>query len=260
MAWAYDPRARRYRDTDTGRFLTSEAARGFVDQSLRAGGIVTDQLASLVAQGQLSPEDWRLRMRAEIKGEYVRQYLLGRGGLEQMTAADWGSVGGALSEQYRWLDRRAESFFDQVEAEELSEEEIARRARMYINSAREAYERGQVRRYGIPVLALPAYPGDGSSECLTNCRCYWNIQEIFGEEGEVIAWEATWTLTPGESCPTCVDRGLQWAPYVVEVTRHRTYACRRPTAPDAGWMHGERCDCGQCREAHESGIVHEYAG
>jgi len=54
---------------------------GYVQQSISATGNVTDQLASLVSNGQLAPTDWNDLMRQEIKDEYIRQYLLGRGGV-----------------------------------------------------------------------------------------------------------------------------------------------------------------------------------
>jgi hypothetical protein len=119
-----------------------------------------------------------------------------------------------VSEQYRYLDRKIGNFFEQVEAGELSEDETARRARMYINSTREAYEVAQGRRLQgsqyneekwfttsgescadcenlerlgwIEVGTLPSVPGAGKTACLTNCECYIAYRmaetgEIFGE-------------------------------------------------------------------------------
>lgn len=199
MAWRYDPRARRYRDDVNGQFLSRDRAIQFVNQSLRATGNATDELARLVAGNKLSPADWREQMRTEIKGEVIRQALLGQGGLERMNPEAWGSVGGSITEQYRYLDRKSDNFFDQVAAGELSEDEIARRSRMYVNSAREAYERGVRRRLRdseydevkwnlssgescgdcidlslqdwMPIDSLSQYPGDGKTACKTNCGC-----------------------------------------------------------------------------------------
>lgn len=217
MAWAFDPRAHRYRDTESGQFLSQARARELVGQSILATGNATDELARLVASGMLSPADWQARMREEIKGEVIRQYVLGRGGLEQMTAEDWGSVGGMISDQYRHLDRKAGNFMDQVESGELTEGEIARRARMYINSAREGHERALMRRLAgseydeerwnntvgetcddcvdladlgwVPVGAIGQVPGDGRTQCKTNCRCHKSYRagasgRIFGDDWE----------------------------------------------------------------------------
>ena len=113
-----------------------------------------------------------------------------------MAAEDWGSIGGMLKEQYGWL----KGFYQEVLAGDLSEAAIAMRARMYINSAREAYERALGRvaaRAGMDeeswatgfvrtehcedCLGYEAEgwqeighfptPGDGSTICLTSCHC-----------------------------------------------------------------------------------------
>lgn len=212
MPWGYDGRARRYRDAETGQFLSRERARELVDLSIGATGNATDTLAALVADGMLAPADWRVRMRAEIKGEYLRQYILGRGGREQMTAEDFGSIGGTLSEQYRHLDRKEDNFFSQVVTGDLPEGTIAARSRMYINSAREAYERGVRRRLRgsgydevawvlgsteqhcadclalaargwMPIDELNQWPGDGSTICLTACDCRLDYRQ--SETGDV---------------------------------------------------------------------------
>lgn len=214
MAWAYDGRARRYRDTETGRFLGQARARELIADSIRAAGNAGEELARLVAGGRMAPADWRAQMREEIKGEVIRQYLLGRGGRAQMTARDWSSVGGIISDQYRHLDRKAGNFFDLVEAGDLEEGEIARRTKMYLNSAREAHERAILRRLTgseydeerwvttadescgdcidlsllgwVEIGTIPTRPGAGSTACLTNCACFvsYRVSEsgvVFGE-------------------------------------------------------------------------------
>jgi hypothetical protein len=226
MTWQWSQSANRYRDSETGQFLSQEQALEFVQQSLNATDSVTDVLASYVRGEPLliSVKDWRTAMRREIKDEYIRQYLLGRGGREQMTAVDWGSVGGMLREQYRYLDTFAEDLEAtgiakaMYEASEITEEQYqatvttelqtAARARMYINSAREAYERAQRRvadeagydevrwvldpavencddciafdGLGWTTIADNAYsgcyPGSGCTQCLTNCACHFEYR------------------------------------------------------------------------------------
>lgn len=92
MAYTFSASSDRYRDTATGRYVTRRQALEFVEQSLDAGKPVVDQFAQRVANGDISPKDWRNRMREEIKGEHIRQYLLGRGGLGSMTQEDWGRL------------------------------------------------------------------------------------------------------------------------------------------------------------------------
>lgn len=79
MAWAYDSRAHRYRDTETGRFLTQARSLELIEQSIRATQSPIDELARLVAEGRLAPADWRERMRMECRwgNEFSRGILTG---------------------------------------------------------------------------------------------------------------------------------------------------------------------------------------
>jgi len=203
--WVWNVASARYHDLATGRFMARSEVLGYVDDSLAASGRVSDTLARFVADGTLSPADWRNAMRQELKEQYITEYLAGRGGVEQMTQADWGSIGGSLAEQYRYLD----GFTDDIATGELSEAQIRARAKMYVNSAREAHERGYARaanEAGLtevkwtlnpavencpdciafaslgwqPVEDDPyggCYPGSGCTVCLTNCACSLEYRE-----------------------------------------------------------------------------------
>lgn len=83
------------------------------------------------------------------------------------------------------------------------------RAAMYGESLGQCYQKAYFKargsRLGLP--DLPAYPRDGSTECLTNCRCQWSIKKLSD-----VFYEARWKLGPVEHCPTCIDRGDIWNP------------------------------------------------
>ena len=249
MPWRFDPTTGRYRDTDTGRFLSLEAVREFVDQSLAGSRDAVGDIAQLVADGRLSVGDWQNRMRQEIKEEYIRQYLLGRGGRNVMGAADWGSVGGMLADQFRYL----RGFAEDVETGDLSAGRIAGRSKMYVNSAREAFERGNARAQGIPNGALPAFPGDGTTICLTSCRCFWEIVPVAD------GWNAYWRTTPAEHCQTCLDRSSAWNPYHVPLEGRVQLPKRRKYAPDHKWKHVGGCDCQECGEGEINGEPSRYS-
>lgn len=135
----------------------------------------------------------------ELKEEYIRQYVLGRGGLGQMAQADWGRLGSMLKEQYKYLNGFEQAIADGT----LSEAQIAARGRMYTNSAREAFEKARSRvaekagqdeilwvvdtskencedclanqAMGWQLVEDNPYggcvPGSGCTQCLTNCGC-----------------------------------------------------------------------------------------
>lgn len=195
----WDKSANRYRDKATGRFLAWNTVYSLVEQSLVASSNVANTLAEYVSAGSISVDDWLRLMREEIKGEYIRQYLASVGGRQMMTKADWGSVGGMIADQYRYLN----DFAKEIAAGNLTEGQIKMRANMYINSAREAFERAKARvavsagydlvfwdvdtlvencsgcvafnQMGwVKIADNPykgAFPGSGDTVCLTNCHC-----------------------------------------------------------------------------------------
>ena len=206
MPWQWDTGAQRYRDSDTGRFMPGERVREFVQQSITGTDNAVGGLIDLLADGKLAPKDFGDVFKREIKDEYIRQYVLGRGGLEQMTQADWGSIGGMLKEQYGYLP----GFIDDIAEGKLTPGQIRVRAGMYINSAREGYERAVARNAtatgsteelwvlgatenhcpDCPVLAdmgwVPVgehgtYPGAGETQCVTNCLCHLEYRNPEGQ-------------------------------------------------------------------------------
>jgi len=238
MPWTWSDKSHRYHDSATGRFMGKAEVLGYVQDSLDSartapastlvGGVNsagTDLLSNLVSNEMMNPRDWHEMMREETKREVIRQYMLGRGGRGSMTAVDWGSCGGIIADQYRYL----KDFAKLVEEGALSEGQIRARSAMYINSAREGFERGQARAYGLP--ELPAYPGDGKTICLTNCACSWEIEEVYDDAGNLIGWNCYWTLgiVKTEHCPDCLENTGKWNPLFITAGGE---IVEEPTAPE----------------------------
>lgn len=80
------------------------------------------------------------------------------------------------------------------------------RAQMYAESIKAPYWAGKVK-----LLPLPAMPGDGTSQCLTRCRCAWDITQLEGENN----YDCTWVMSAVEHCQICRQRALDWAPLKV---------------------------------------------
>ncbi|MCL5460389.1 hypothetical protein M3M33_17255, partial [Loigolactobacillus coryniformis] len=66
---------------------------------------------------------------------------------------------------------------------------------MYMEASSQSFEKAKVSSRGIP--DLPDYPGSGRTECMTNCKCYWNIKETETE------WLCYWSLSNVEHCDSC---------------------------------------------------------
>ena len=120
MPFIYDPRLHGsgYRDNVTGKIISYQEVRTQLERMLRASSDATGALSDLVSDKIIDAAAWREAMRQEIKDNYITQYLLGIGGREMMTAEDWGSVGGMIADQYRYL----EGFYAEVAAGKLSRE------------------------------------------------------------------------------------------------------------------------------------------
>lgn len=202
--WQYDRGVKRYRDTDTGKFLPNATILRLRDEFVEARRVAAADLAGQLARGDLSLQGWERAMRDEIRLVFGAEYAFGRGGRGAMTPTDWGHVGALAKDQYTFL----RGFAEAVARGELTEAQIAARAGLYAGSAVQAYERGRAAAFG---LALPAYPADGGTECLSSCRCSWSIVETAAE------YRATWKLDAGagDNCAGCRGRAAAYAPLVV---------------------------------------------
>lgn len=85
-----------------------------------------------------------------------------------------------------------------VELGGLSDAQIAARAGLYAGATRATYYAGRWLGKG-----LPAYPADGGTACLVQCKCSWV------ERGGMMYWD----LGSAEHCPDCLSRAAQWAPW-----------------------------------------------
>jgi len=76
------------------------------------------------------------------------------------------------------------------------------RAAMYARSIQVPYWRGATK-----LLPLPAMPAEGT-QCLTNCKCQWEVVELDGDNN----YDAYWRRGATDSCQTCVQREMSWSP------------------------------------------------
>ena len=155
-----------------------------------------------LVSGEISTGRWLLDMRQAVKQEYIAQYCLGMGGRNNMAAADWGRIGRMLAPngQYEYLQR----FAEEIELDNLSPAQIQARANLYVQSSAQAFEKGRASTHGI---TLPNYPGDGSTQCLTNCRCMWDYDP--NPDGLDVWWVLD---AAADHCADCLNREGEYAP------------------------------------------------
>ena len=199
--WAYFPEEYLYRKN--GRIFKEES----ILRNL--AHYTTEQTASVqflsirLRDGDINIQQWTLQMRETIKRTHIVNYIIARGGVKRMTQSDWGRLGWVLRDQYRYLDR----FANTISGGNLTLGQIQARSALYINSARQSYERGKSQ--GARGISLPVYPGDGSTSCFTSCMCRWVIEE---DETQFLC---TWKLGEAEHCPDCVQRASLWNPLMI---------------------------------------------
>lgn len=166
-------------------------------------------LAEDVAAGRMSPAAFRAALRQEVKDVHISAAVASRGGdWSAMTAEDWGRVGGRIGRQYGYADQFVRDIAAGLGTDDaLSAARIRQRAGLYADAASHSFEAQEVANVGVDPTALPAHPGDGSTDCRTRCRCTWTLRIISAGRGD---FNARWTLGAAEHCRTCLARGRAW--------------------------------------------------
>lgn len=210
--WEWNGNTRRYRVTQEGAEATGQRAGTFVGASKQVGlrdSLIAshkddaDGLAAQLANGDITIGQWQRGMRQMVTNSHSQQYSMAVGGRNVMTQADWGRVGATVKGQYQYLD----NFANQIADGGMTEAQIAARSRMYVEASGTTFERAMTQSRDMP--ALPQYPGDGGTQCLTNCKCSWVIRET------ETAWQCTWTLHPAEHCEDCIELSERYNPYTI---------------------------------------------
>lgn len=210
--WTWDQGTHRYRNTQTGRFLGSEAMRGLRDEFLAAEQEAVRGLAGQLVSHQLTVQGWMAEMQTLVKETYIDSYVMAHGGRNTMTPSDWGQLGHLIRDQYGYLRNFAQEIASGKYNEATAAAAIGSRSGLYISSANEAYNRGRAASYS-EMPALPDMPGSGNTVCRANCHCEWIIEETDTE------WLATWQLSPVENCPDCLANAAQWNPLIMPKTQ-----------------------------------------
>lgn len=176
-----------------GRILTPRIDSRQLGPLYQAFGARLDMLSDDLASGALFPDDWLAAMQRELRIIHSAYAQVGGGSLNEER----------LRRQLEFLQAWREEL-DSTNM--LSAEAIRRRARMYLDNAQASLQEAKTQALGF---ILPAYPKDGSTICLSNCRCRWDIIAV--EQG----YDCFWRIRPGETCPTCEARAALWNPIEV---------------------------------------------
>jgi len=160
------------------------------------------RMADKLTSGELSLDAWHQQMKDAIDKMFVFQGMAGVNG--DRSRVDNATLRKSIEEQYHYLDQ----FATDIETAFQSGQSlgfVASRAALYAGSSKQSYWQQAVE------VELPAYPGDGSTQCLGHCACEWSLD--CDGQGNVLA---TWVLGAADHCPDCIARAAKWAPLVIE--------------------------------------------
>jgi hypothetical protein len=163
--WVYNLKSQRYHDKKSGHFLSAGAVEQLTENYIAQQQDKLTALGDRLIAGKIDTREWEDDFAKTLKEVLVNSYVLGRGGMAQMTSRDLGITSGIMREQYLYL----RNFASEVMRGRMSIAQFQARQNLYIEKAYSVYWMGR----------LEAFKAAG----------YLYERDI---------------LTPGESCVSCV--------------------------------------------------------
>lgn len=203
-----------------------------------------DRLAENLVNGKITRRQWVLAMKEALKETYIVEYSLAIGGRQRMTAADRGRLGAMLKEQYVGIKgvHKGLAGFEldlknlKFSGADLSGiiQKIAIRARMYIDSAVEAFETAKLVAFQPELYQYlnqkHQLPGQGKTTCGVRCRCHLEIDQ----EEKTGDYLVQWVLDPkAQHCRDkagsrgCLELSNEWNPLRVTAAMLRSTRSKR---------------------------------
>lgn len=161
----------------------------------------SDRLVERMYTGEISLGQFEEQFRKLTRELHSSVAAIAKGGWGEMTWADWGRLGPTMKEQYRYIHGFVETIAEKRDT--ISLNAIKARAHMY--GAAGGKSGALIQAGQVISEMLPWLPKDGSTECLVNCKCEWNL-EIVGKDSDFNLVRAIWKLNPAEHCHDCIDR------------------------------------------------------
>ncbi|MEO0595076.1 MAG: hypothetical protein AAF126_03100 [Chloroflexota bacterium] len=195
LPYNYDNSTQRWRDPNTGRFVSEDVVVAEMRTHVEATYSTLDSLTERLYSGSITVQQWQVAVASELKDAHLAQSMFANGGRNNMTPVEYGRVGGVLADEYRYL----QNFAEQIARGEISEAQARARIRQYGNATKQSYwrEYTQRREYvrwnlqpgescadcialdsgGLDgnglfrADELPTVPGAGDTVCRGNCNC-----------------------------------------------------------------------------------------
>lgn len=157
------------------------------------------KLMAALESGGMTVAAWQKKFSQYLAQYHAAEYVVGQRD-RHVGAADKRYLGQTVEAQLGFLDK----FATEIQNAAAYQKGWNSRAAMYAQGIGQSYWKGKTK-----MLPLPAMPRDGTSQCLTNCTCSWEIIELEGDGN----YDCYWRLGASERhCQTCPTRARDWAP------------------------------------------------
>ncbi len=157
------------------------------------------KLMRALESGASSVELWQKRFSAALAQYHTAEYLVGQRN-RALTDPGRRYLKQTVEAQIGFLN----NFATEIQDAAAFQKGWDARAAMYAQGIGQSYWKGATK-----MLPLPAMPRDGTSQCLTNCTCSWEITELDGDGN----YDCYWKLGATERhCQTCPQRAQDWSP------------------------------------------------
>ena len=178
--------------------MTDPTPQPALDRLVRRLSLLIGTATRALESNVVRVSEWEEEISRQLARYHSAAYLAGAKA-DDLTPAARTAVQRDLRTQLDFLSQFA------VEIQDAAEWQAGwnARAEMYAKSIKTPYWRGATQ-----MLPLPAMPADGSNQCLTNCGCAWDVQQLDGNGN----YDAYWIRGKNDSCQTCMQRAQEWAP------------------------------------------------
>lgn len=165
---SYDRNQGKYRDGNTGRFVSRDRILRLVDEEAARLSTRMQAHARLLTSEKIDLPTFQKRAAEDLKLSAIRSTILGSGGRSLTTSQAYGSTGRLLRDQYQFLD----GFSRDLAAGKLTKESAISRASLYGASTRSAFHQSEKIARGREGFKLAKRVLDSASQHCGDCLSY----------------------------------------------------------------------------------------
>jgi hypothetical protein len=134
LTYTYDRNLQRYR-RDDGKFVSAADIADLTKYMIEKARERTTTIANDLIEGKIELAEWTRQTAIELKEIHSQQYLLGRGGLKNMTQRDYGILGARLKKEYNYLN----NFAIDIRDGKMSIAQFQARLNLYLSATDASY-------------------------------------------------------------------------------------------------------------------------